>query len=352
MNIRMYALAVPLLGLGLFLAPQPSLAFTASLVSLTPDATNISDQVQLPETITGFAFLGTVDQAYEAVISVDEEPAMVILPGGVMDLSQNWTYDSLGSRVIVNFTASGMKGEFSENFPEGSAVFVVVLVPVAAEGTDGPPEEMKGAWLSTNISDWSLITPSQEAPYFGFELTGPTGETGFLHMFIPSTVIDLLSTYSGQDLSAESMAVFENNDQSSTSVTDVDGSAYVDINVTFTDKITSPAAEATGTVVKEITAGAKLPISLAATKYSVTKGKKTTLYGWIKSGKADKTVTLWRKLKGADEYVKIDTLTTEADGYFSTKVEVTKTANYKVKYKRNSGATAKVSPIQKVRVKS
>lgn len=351
MNIRLLALAVPLFGLGLFLAPQPSHALTASLVSLTPDASDISDQVQLPDDVTGFAFMGTADQAYEAIIAVDEEPAMVILPGGEMDLDQNWTYDSVNSQVVVNFTASGVKGEFAENFPEGTAVFVIALVPVATEGQDGPPEAMKGAWLSTNIMNWSLIAPSQEKPYFGFELTGPSGESGFLHMFIPSTVIDLLSEYSGKDLSAESMAVFENNDQSSATVTDVDGSAYVDINVTFTNNVTSPADAATTDVVKEITAGAKLPVSLAATKYSVNKGKKTTLYGWIKSGKADKTVTLWRKIKGADEYVKIATLTTDEDGYFSTKVEINKTANYKVKYKRNTGATAKISPIQKVRVK-
>lgn len=350
MNKRLLALAVPVLGLLWFLAPKPSLAFTATLVSLTPDATDISDQIDLPENIAGFGFMGTMDQDYEAVFSVDEEPAMVVLPGGEMNLDQNWVYDSVGSRVIVNFTATGVKGDFGESFPEGSAVFIIALVPVAAEGEDGPPESMTGAWLSTNVMNWSLIPPSPEAPYFGFELTGPAGETGFLHMFIPATLIDLLSEYSGQDLSAESMAVFENNDQSSTSVTDVDGSAYIDINVTFSNNVTSPAGAAETEVVKEITAGAKLPISLAATKYAVTKGDKTRFYGWIKSGKAGKTVTLWRKLKGADEFVKIATLTTQADGYFSTKVVINKTATYKAKFKRNADATAKVSPVQKVRV--
>lgn len=351
MNIRLLALTVPLFGLGLFLAPQPSQAMTATLVSITPNATDISSQIQLPEGVEGFGFLGTTDQAYELVVSVDEQPAMVVVNGGEMDLDQNWVYDSVGSRVIVNFTSTGLKGDDITGIPEGTAPFVIALVPVVEEGQDGPPEAMRGAWLSTDVMNWSLIAPSQEKPYFGFELTGPSGETGFLHMYVPSTVIDLLSEYSGQDLSAESMAVFENSDQSSSSVTDVDGSAYIDINVTFSNNITSPAGATTTDVVKEITAGAKLPVSLAATKYSVNKGNKTTLYGWIKSGKADKTVTLWRKIKGADEYVKIDTLTTDENGYFSTKVEINKTANYKVKYKRTSGVEAKISPVQKVSVK-
>lgn len=350
MDKRLLALTIPLFGLGMFLVPKPSFALTAELVSITPDATNITDQMDLPENIEGFGFLGTTDQNYEAIFTVDEEPAMVVLPGGEMDLDQNWVYDSISGQVVVNFTATGVKGEAHE-VPEGSAVFIIALVPVAAEGEDGPPEAMKGGWLSTNVLDWQLITPTQDAPYFGFNLTGPAGETGFVHFFIPSTVIDMLSEFSGQDLSPEKMAVFENNDQSSTTVTAVNGSAYIDINVTFTSTITSPADAATTSVVKEITAGAKLPVSLAATKYSVSKGEKTKLYGWIKSGKSGKTVTLWRKLAGADEFVKIDTLTTGADGYFFSKLVVNKTARYKIKYIRTAGVTAKFSPIQKVTVK-
>lgn len=350
MNKKLLTLAIPLLGLGLFLAPKPSFALTGSLVSISPDATDMSAQIQLPENIVGFPLMGTVDQTYEVVIAVDEEPAMLILPGGEMDLDQNWSYDSTTGQVTVNFTATGLKSVTDFSVPEGNAIFVIALMPVSADGTDGPPAEMKGGWLSTNIMDWELIPPSPAAPYFGFELTGPSGETGFLHMFIPSAVIDLMSEYTGQELTAEKMAVFENNDQSSATVTDVDGSVYVDINVTFTDSITSPATAAESEVVKEVTAGAKLPVSLAATKYSVSKGKKTELYGWIKSGKADKTVTLWRKLKGEDEFTKVATLTTEEDGYFSTKVVMNKTATYKVKYKRNAGATAKVSPTQKITV--
>lgn len=347
---RIFLLALPLLGVGLFFAPAQTHAMTATLVSITPDATQMDISMNVPSYVTASAFIGTSDETYTVVYSVDETPAMVVTPGGDMDLDHNWSYDASTGLVTVILQNAGVKGsQDGEEVPAGMGMFIVALMGVAPEGEDGPPASMIGGWLATDIMNWELVPPSADAPYFGFSLSGTSGDSGFLHMFIPSAVIDEISGYIGKTLTPADMAVFENNDQSSASVTDVDGSAYIDINVVFSDDITSPET-ASATVTKEITAGAQLDVSLAATKYSVSKGKKTTLYGWLKSGKADKTVTVWRKLKGEDSYTKIETLTTETDGYFSTSQTVNKTAHYKIKYKKNSNATAKYSPVQKVTV--
>lgn len=347
MNTRLL-LAVPVLGLGLFFAPTSTHAFTASLDSISPTPSqDLSDLITLPGDAVGNAFIGTTDEIYTLIYSVDESPALVVSPGGRMNLNQNWSYDAETSKVTVTITAVGVEGTDLPDVPEGSDFFVVALVPVVGEGEDGPPAAMTGAWLSTNIMDWTLIPPSPDAPFFGFSLSGPTGVSGFMRMYIPSATIDLISGFTGNTLTPADMAVFENDDQSSTSITDVDGNAYVNIDVTFTEDITTPSSTA-ATVTKEITTGEKQTVSLAATKYSVEKGSKTKLYGWLKSGAADKTVTVWRKLKGADEYVKIETLTTDAEGYFSTRLTINKTAHYKIKYKRNSGAAARYSAIQKV----
>lgn len=352
MNKSLFALVLPLLGLGLFFAPAPTHALTATLVNIEPAIDASQDQSSLmtwPSGATGNAYLATPDETYTLTYLVDESPAMVVGLGAQMNLDQNWVYDADAGKVDITITNVGIQGN-DMPIPEGFSFFAVALIEVAEAGVDGPPAEMTGAWLSTDVLDWSLIPPAEGAPFFGFSLTGPSGITGFLNMYVPSATIDLISSFTGKTLTPADMAVFENDDQSSTSITDVDGNAYIDINVTFTNNITTPTTTAAD-VTKEITTGTKQTVSLAATKYSVTKGNKTKLYGWLKSGKQNKTVTVWRKLNGADTYTKIETLTTGTDGYFHTKVTVNKTAHYKIKYKRNSSATAKYSPVQKVSVK-
>lgn len=349
--MKKYLLALlPVLGLGIFFAPAPTHALTATLDSVSPEPSmDLTDQLTLPSIATGNGYIGTVDETYTLIYSVDESPAMVVSSGGEMNLDQNWNYDATTGKVTITITNVGAESTEGPGVPEGDAIFVVALVGAVAQGEDGPPAEMTGAWLSTNILSWELVPPSPDAPFFGFILSGPEGTDGFLHMYIPSATIGLISGFVGKTLTPADMAVFENDDQSSTSITDVDGNAYIDINVTFTEDITTPTTSST-TVVKEITTGEKQTVSLAATKYSVSKGAKTKLYGWLKSGAEGKTVTVWRKLKGEDEYTKIETLTTEADGYFHTRFTVNKTARYKIKYKRNSGATARYSTVQKVTV--
>lgn len=346
---RCLTIGLPLLTLAFWFQAQPTQGFTATFQSITPDATNITDQLDLPDDIQAAGFSGTLDQAYTAVFSVDESPALVVLPGGDMTADENWSYDETAGTVTVNFTARGVNND-DVDLPESTAIFVVAFVGVAEDGQDGPPPEMTGAWLTTDIMSWSLIPPSEEAPYFGFSLTGTSGTAGYFNMFIPDAVVNLIGQMLGRDLTIEDLAVFENNDQSSLAITEVDGGGLVEIDVTFTDDATSPQTAVEGEVTKEITTGAQLPVSLSATKYSVDKGDNSKLYGWLKNGKKNQEVTVWRKLKGQDTYTKIETLVTEQDGYFSTKLTIKKTAKYKIKYKKDTSSTTKVSPVQQITV--
>ncbi|MBI4407262.1 MAG: hypothetical protein HY565_02065 [Candidatus Kerfeldbacteria bacterium] len=336
-------------GLGVSLAlPLSGWAFTAELQSISPEPTlDISDQVTgAPDNVVIAGWVGIEeDTEYTAVFTADESPAGVITPGGDISLDTPWEYDATAGTVTVTFTGSGLKSV--NDMP--SNVGMVALVGVVAEGEDGPPEAMTGFWLSTDMQDWALIPPSpeQDTPAFGFSLTGPAGETGFIHMFMPTGIKDLLSQYTGQELTWDDLAVFSGDSQSSLSLTEVDGGAYIDINVVFSDTTTSISV-ASSSVTKELTVQKQLPISLAASKTEVKKNKEFDLYGWLKSGKKGKTVTVWRKLSGEKTFTKVDTLTTVKAGYFSETYTTTKTAKYKVKY--GTGSSAKVSSVTTVTV--
>lgn len=317
--------------------PTSAQAMTATLVSISPDATDMSEQMTgAPESVQMFAWLTTLDTVYTATFIVDEQPAMVVTPGASIAVDNQPTYDATTGEYVVTFTATGVKGDDSKELPEGQEMSIIALSGAVAEGEDGPPAEMRGGWMSTNIQEWEMIPPSPEQIAFGYNLTGPAGETGFLHMFIPGTLIDLLSVYSGQELAVEDLAVFNGDEQASLAVTEVDGGAYIDINVVFVEEATTVlSSEGDSSVRKEITVAEQLPVSLTASKMTVSKGKPVNLYGWLENQMKNQTVTLWRKLKNEDKYVKWKTLSTKADGYFKARFVAKKTGSYKVKYKDN-----------------
>lgn len=340
-----------LLTFAVWFFPTSAQAMTATLVSISPDATDISDQMTgAPESVQMFAWLTTLDTVYTATFTVDEQPAMVVTPGASISIDNQPTYDATTGEYVITFTATGVKGDFGgQELPEGQGMSIIALSGAVAEGEDGPPAEMAGGWMSTNIQEWEMIPPSQEQIAFGYNLTGPAGETGFLHMFIPGTLIDLLSAYSGQELVAEDLAVFNGDEQASLAVTEVDGGAYIDINVVFVEEATTVlSSEGDTSVRKEITVAEQLPVSLAASKMTVSKGKSVTLYGWLENQMKNQTVTLWRKLKNEDKYVKWKTLSTKEDGYFKARFVAKKTGSYKVKY-NNDGETV-VSEVTTITV--
>lgn len=334
-----------LLAVSVLFAPKATQALTAELVSISPSPLeDISDQMTPgdgPAGIAMFGWLGTVDESYTAVFTVDESPALVITPGANIDPSAPWTYDATAGTVTVTFTLEGIVGsENFQSFPEGMGAAIVALVPASSDGS-GPPAAMTGGWLSTNLQDWEIIPPSQDNIAFGFNLTGASGTTGYFHMFIPNAVIDLMNTFSETEITADDLAVFVDDQQASLDVTVMDDGVYIDINVTFSEA--STAVTANSDVTKQVTAEPQLPISLAAKKTTVSKGADARLYGWIDQAKADKTITLYRKLKGESSYSVWKTVKTNSQGYFSKKYKAGKTATYKAKYKTKSSESVKVT---------
>ncbi|MBI2415959.1 MAG: hypothetical protein HYV33_04870 [Candidatus Kerfeldbacteria bacterium] len=328
----------------LWLMPQLSLAFTAELVSITPSATDLSDQIGSDQSeLTIFGWLTELDTAYTAVFAVDESPALVVTPGGDIDPDNRWTYDAAAGTVTVPFTANGLLEQ--NDVPDGMGVSVIGMMPAVPLDQDGPPAEMTGAWMSTNIEDWDLIPPSEDNVAFGFNLSGPAGSDGFFHMFIPSALIDLLGEFSGQDLTADDLAVFNDDAQASLAVTEIEGGAYIDINVTFDDTDTTVTAVAASTVTKKITAAPKLAVSLAARDTQVAAGDTVHLYGWLKNAKKNQTVSIWQKPSGTKKFTKVKTIKTGNAGKYTVKLSPNKTTTYQVKYK------TKTSPKQKVVVK-
>jgi hypothetical protein len=222
---------------------------------------------------------------------------------------------------------------------------VAVAWPVEL-GQDGPTTEFAGGWMSTNLQDWQMIPPSPGNPAFGYELSGPEGETGYFHMFIPQATIDLLSELEGIDLSIDDLAVFEDDEQSSISVSEYDTGVYtgalININVTFTEDATTTETLSTN-VTKKLTVAKQEALSITAQKSSLKKNKTAHLFGWLKSGKKGKAITLWRKLNGASKYKKIDTGTTLKDGYYEFDSVVKKTAKYKVKCNHKTSSIKRIT---------
>lgn len=291
----------------------------------------------------------TNETSYTAVFTADEQPAGSIVVGGDMSTDAAPVWDEETGTYTVQFTAAGLKSTSGA----GENVMFVALVGVVNEGEDGPPAAMSGFWLATNVEGWALIPPSesQETPAFGFSLTGPSGETGFIHMFMPTGVKDMMSEFMGKDLEWEDLAVFNDDSQASLNLTEVDGGAYINVTVKFSTTVTTTATRVStdvSSVTKEVTVQEQKSVSLASNKTEVSKGSKFRLYGWLKNGRSNQTVTVWRKRAGEDGFTKVATLTTTDDGYFSKQFTAGKTARFKVKYKK--GSRTLLSSIQRVTV--
>lgn len=320
---------------------HPVHAITADLVSISPEPqTDISNMItDAPENVALKGWLAEEGVEYTVVLAVDVEPAVVITPGADIAVDQPWTYDA--GTLTVTMEATGLKQ--TSDGPE-NAMILAIVAPVAL-GEDGPPAEMTGSWLSTNVQDWELIPPSEETPAFGFQLTGPAGETGFFHMFMPSAMIDLLGQFVGRTLAPSELAVFNGDSQSSIDIQEVSGGIYININVAFEDTSSSVSATKSSSVTKRITVQEREAVSIAAAKTSLSKGKSTKLYGWLKNGKRNQTVTVWAKAKGEKKFVKENAAKTAKDGYYTTNVTPDVTTTYKIKYRAKKLQTSAIVTI-------
>lgn len=342
-----------MLGLGgavWLLVPAPSLAFSASPVSIAPEAQAIDMQGNdAPEGVVLFGWFTESGKSYTAVLSVDEEPAMVVAPGADLSLETPWTYDADAQTITVPFTAKTMiGGDMPEQMPEGMSVSIIAMVPVVPEGEDGPPEAMKTGWMATNLQQWELIPPTPDTPYFGYQLTGPEGKQGFFHMFIPDAVVELMSQMAGKTITIDELAVFNGDQQASLAIEEVEGGAFVSIKVVFSKTentviATSVNAQASSAnVTKTITVRPQQTVSMTAKKTTLKKGKDLELFGWLKNGKKDQSVIIYQKKSGEKKFTVLKTVKTKKDGYYALKINAENTATYKAKYQTKESSTLQV----------
>ncbi|MCB0339221.1 MAG: hypothetical protein KDD53_06440, partial [Bdellovibrionales bacterium] len=81
---------------------------------------------------------------------------------------------------------------------------------------------------------WNLIPPSPpDDIFFGFELNGKEGETGFFRMKIPDTLIDHLSELAGKTLNVDDLAIFNDGKQASLDIEDLSDGIIVNIKTVF-----------------------------------------------------------------------------------------------------------------------
>ncbi len=316
------------------LSATPAYGFTASLDSIDPGAMDITSYVDSGSTPPSGTVLTVFDgsanafgSTYTAVYNVDASPAAVVVTAGELD---QWSYDATAGQVTIQFEHTG--------FVEGAAdfgptdPFAIALIPADDTAVSGPPSALTGMAMSTNLLEWSLIPPSADHPYFGFDFSGPAGSEAFIRLFIPDTGIDLLSSLAGKELTVDDLAVFLNDDQASMSITEVDTGIEVFVYIKFSDdKVAIIPADSE--VSKSVTIREQANVSLTANKKTVAKGDRTKLFGWIKHAKADQTIVIKRKQAGESGYTEIDRVKTNSDGYYKSTIKVNKTANYIVTYK-------------------
>lgn len=330
----------------LYALPTRAFGATVELVN-SGEAIDITDTVNLltpGSDVNIFAFSGEEDATYELVFTSDTAPTMMITPGADMENANDWEYDADTGLVTMRVTYKGIVTDTQDENSELNMFIIAMVFSSGDMSAGGAPIEMTGAALSTNLLQWMIIPPMPDAPYFGFQLTGTPGTTGFFHMFIPATAIEHISNMSGEELSPESMAVFVDDQQASMNITEVDGGAYIDINITFAEnKLGVSATDSMDSITKQITTGARETVSLAAKKDTVNKGATARLFGWINKSKAGKTVVVYRKLKGKKKFKVWKTPETNKQGYFKVNFTAKKTAQYKAKYKTTRTDKLKVT---------
>lgn len=342
---RLTTVATMLLaGALVYLLPTPVLAASAEVIS-TGGAVDITDTAHLlspDEHTIVFAFEGEDEATYDLVFATDGEPTLIVTVGADMTNAHAWEYDAATNQLAMQVTYQGIVTE-DDDPTNSDQMFIVTLTFSSETESDGSaPTGMDGVGMATNMLQWLVIAPTPDSPYFGFQLTGTPGTTGFFHMFIPGTGIDHLASVSGEELDPASMAVFVDGQQASLNVTEVDGGAYIDLNITFDEDLLGVSSSSSD-IIKKVTTGPKEPISLVAKKNSLSQGGTNRLYGWIKQTKANQAVAIYRKLKGESKFTVWKTVETNSEGYYKVKYTAKKTGEFKAKYKKAETDKVKVT---------
>lgn len=253
-----------------------------------------------------------------------QEPYVIISEGDIV----SWNYNKETGHTTVNAKNIIIPGREGKPDMNGLIVAAVLGLP------SGAPEQIKGTYISTNAYEWEMIPPKmgEKNPKFGYIITGKDGlKNGFYKMYIPKMLLDLMYVKPSE------LAGFIDGDQRAATVTETpDGGALISLTLSFSTR--------------RIEAGKALPLSLAASKSTIKKGKKANLFGWLSTKKKGQKVQLYKKEKGKTGWTLITELTTKKKGYFSYLQRPTKTTKYKALYLKKSGKKV-WSPVKTVKVK-
>lgn len=286
------------------------------------------------ETVAGFMYTADTGSAtYDVTCTVTSDATLnsapMVMAGGFNVAYDDFTITQNSDTEYV-YSISGVAGDFyppDDTPSEPNQEWVYVFIATGSDPTpqnpeqSGPPASMGGGFISTTVQEFQISPPSGPDEFgFGLTLDGPPNTTGFFKMYMPASMLALMSTMSGKTITVDDMAVFIDDDQASTTISETDaGGALININVTFTSGNTSTATSAlveSETVSKSIEAKEKLALSAAFVKTSVLRDKYAKLYGWKKTNFKNKAVKIFRKKKGDDSYTLVDTVYTDNAGYY------------------------------------
>ena len=227
-----------------------------------------------------------------------------------------------------NFSFFGTTGDFyipdDEDPTESDDMFVMVYIATSEDPTGdsvptGPPASQGGGYISTTVQDFMIIPPSEDDMGFGVSLNGPVGTTGFFKMYMPPTMLALMSSYTGKTMTAADLAVFIDDMQASMNVAETSElGALISIDVVFTEGSTrtQSVTQAADTVNKSVQAKEKLALSAAFKKGTVNKGATAKLYGWKKANYSNKVARIYRKKQGADGYTYVRSVNFNNEGLY------------------------------------
>lgn len=315
---------------------------------------------------------------YTLTFKTSEQPASVVaIPGSV--LAYTYTEGTSGdpefpNELVVEFTHETYAGGVEADLPGPPSDFSIAILPAGASGI---PESLRGSYMATNISpfSWRLIPPSATSPSFGFELSGNNGQTAFLDLFVPDTLLADWSALLGRAVTTGDLALFSNNYQASTRFEHLTGAipgALIGIQFSFnptsnlvvdldeddpseteagsprslpSPKILPPGSKVT----KRFTVGEAPPLSLLATSRVVAFRRNVTIYGWAKAGSPNEFVRISQQLlplsagpaKPVVKRVRLD-----ADGKFVTRVRMLRTSIFKADHLSSGGIRSRSKPLR------
>jgi hypothetical protein len=270
---------------------------------------------------------------------------MLIVSGGLI---QSYSYNATTHQATIVWTGDQfIIPDNGQLVNESAFVFIAPGTDPTPENPNvqGCPASMAGGYVSTNITDWQINPPtSREQMGFGLSLNGPANLVAYYTMYMPSTMLNLMSTMSGRTVTPTDLALFIDNYQSSLKKTiTADNGVIFDISLTFKSGDTNVSS--TSTVSKTVMAQEREKLSAAFKDNKVKKNKTAKLYGWMKNAKKGKAINIYYKKKGASTFTFLKQVKTiKNNGYYIYKFAPTEKGQfyYKAKSVNNKKKSSKV----------